>query len=347
MESKEMKGTKNTKDRLDELQDLLQAGYLTENEYRVARINTLREEGVDIVIHARAPDAKHRPDLEEEEDEEKSGGCGCFLASAFLIVVVALGAVLAVPKWPENFGGFYAQTARQWILDRGAELFALFSSDEPDPAPDPGPSVILPATVVVVGNEEDARQEPTFPALSSDLPFDFSSNLSFDLPLFELSLSERTGELSSDVFPGRAPTSPLPPAPETASYAEPVLPPLDARIFSLPDISNLNSPSLSNSQEPDVTIIEVSSSPSSSASTFQRSEIGQGRRGVVSGRSVRIRSAPDTSTNDNVVGWGANGDRFRVLEEGTARDGSAWYRIRYEVGGKQGWISGSLVTLEE
>jgi hypothetical protein len=62
---------------------------------------------------------------------------------------------------------------------------------------------------------------------------------------------------------------------------------------------------------------------------------------------VRIRSTPDTSTNDNVIGWGRSGDRVLILEKNTARNGGVWYRIRYEEGGKQGWISASLVTLEE
>jgi hypothetical protein len=44
----------------------------------------------------------------------------------------------------------------------------------------------------------------------------------------------------------------------------------------------------------------------------------------------RIRSAPDTSASDNVVGWGTKGDRFSVLEKGVGIDGSTWYHVRYE-----------------
>jgi hypothetical protein len=35
-----------------------------------------------------------------------------------------------------------------------------------------------------------------------------------------------------------------------------------------------------------------------------------------------------------------------VLEESIGKDGSTWYHVYYEEGNKQGWISGTLVTLE-
>ncbi|MDR1379048.1 MAG: SH3 domain-containing protein [Synergistaceae bacterium] len=334
MEIKEVRDMKGTKDRLDELQDLLQASYITENEYRVARLNALREGGIDIVTRPQEKEEEEKEreeEKEEKEEEEKSKGCGCFLTSVFLIVFLTFGAILAIPNWPESFGGSYVQAGRQWIL-------ALFFSEEPNLASDLVPSVILPSMTVVAGSEKNVQQGSTSPALSSNLS---SNNLSSDLPLSEFSLPERivSGESLLNVLSGLEVSS-LPPAPETASYAEPVLPPLDARIFSLPDMGDLDSVSPSTPQEPDVMIIEVS--------PRRNQKIEEGlQRGVVSGRSVRLRSAPDTSRNDNIIGWGTNGDRFWVLEKGAARDGSTWYRIRYEVGDKQGWISGSLVTLEK
>ena len=71
------------------------------------------------------------------------------------------------------------------------------------------------------------------------------------------------------------------------------------------------------------------------------------RWGVVSVRSTnaRIRSTPGVSSNDNVVGWGRNGDRVQIVGEETI-NGTSWYNIRYAEGSKQGWISGTLVTLE-
>jgi uncharacterized protein YgiM (DUF1202 family) len=123
--------------------------------------------------------------------------------------------------------------------------------------------------------------------------------------------------------------------------------------------------SLPASQEPEVTIVEilpsfvevVSNSLQESPRREGQGERGEGRRseggeqglqrGFISVRSVRIRSAPDTSTNDNVIGWGRNGDRVLILEKSRSRDGSGWYRVRYEDGSKQGWVSGSLVTLED
>jgi hypothetical protein len=265
-----------------------------------------------------------------------------------LVIALVVGIVLAVPNWPDSFGGSYVKAMRQWTVDRGASLAALFSSEDPaGPVPDPVPGVTLPATIVVVGGGGDVPEEPASLALSSDLSLDLPFPVSSEFPASE----DPSPEVSSE--PVTVP--PLPLAPGAVSYAEPVLPPLDARIFSLPNMS-ADSPSISSSQEPDVTIVEIAASPSlrGNRGTEQGAgqefgqEMEQGiRRGFVSARSVRIRSAPDTSTNDNVVGWGNSGDRLVILEEGRGRDGSVWYRIRYETGNKQGWISGSLVTLEE
>jgi hypothetical protein len=355
--------TKNTKQRLDDLQELLQAGYLTENEFRVARINALRENGVDIVIHgSRKPEAKYA--REEEDDEPR--GCGC-LSAVVLVIAVAVGAVFFVSSWPDRWGGGYVRAVREWVSAQWSDFF----SDTPSsPIPDPVPQrdVSLPAIIVIVSDDEMAR--PASPdAAPQGIP---------------------------DVAPQSPPgeTSPAPEAPPVLSPAlspalsmDPLagrvsLPSLDARIFVLPNIETSEvaiseevtattqvnqeeTAGVPKVEEPNVIVVEIPSnsptnlssapSPGSSSSALvlprPRStgeESGKPlRRGVVSARSVRIRSAPDTSTNNNVVGWGSTGDRFSVLEEGSGRDGSKWYRIRYEEGNKQGWISGTLVTLEK
>ncbi|MDR1621114.1 MAG: SH3 domain-containing protein [Synergistaceae bacterium] len=374
--------TKNTKQRLDDLQELLQAGYLTENEFRVARINALRENGVDIVIHgSRKPEVKRV--REEEEEEPRGCGCGCLLA-VLLVIVIGAGAVFFASKWPEFLGGSYLRTVRGGIADQWSSFF----SDEPSGAlPDPADrrNVSLPAIVVIVSDDQVASPMPS--------P-DAEPGPSAETPPAPEARVPTTRVSTARVSTTRVSTTPVstvlatttepaaPPAPETLSASEtpapearaelapppapsadPLagrvsLPSLDARIFVLPNIESSNV-QVSNDvtvEEPNVIVVEIPNVPSGSssgASSEPRRGSAEGepgkplRRGVVSARSARIRTAPDTSRSDNIVGWGNRGDRFSVLEEGTGRDGSTWYRIRYEEGSKQGWISGTLVTLEK
>ncbi|MDR1376091.1 MAG: SH3 domain-containing protein [Synergistaceae bacterium] len=346
--------TKNTRQRLDDLQDLLQTGYLTENEFRVARINALKESGVDIVIHGpRKSEAKH---LHEEEEEGEPKGCGCAL-TALLLVALGIGVVFFVSSWPDRFGGSHVRAAREWMLDQWSSFFLDDAPSGPLPDPVIQRNAPLPAVIVVVSDDEAAN-----PALSPDsLPFSPgdspppSSDIVSEAQVSEAQVSEARAsgtQTATTVTPAFEPASSYsllePPAGPLAARVS--LPTLDARIFSLPDIefSEVNVSESVTAEEPDVIIVEPSVTPQAPAPSFQRRAEREDslRRGIVSGRSVRIRSEPDTSTNDNVVGWGIRGDRFLVLEEGFAKDGSRWYRVRYEEGDKQGWISGTLVTLE-
>jgi hypothetical protein len=339
--------TKNTKQRLDDLQDLLQGGYLTENEFRVARINALRESGVDIVIHGGSRKSEVKYSREEEEEEPK--GCGCAL-TVLLLLAIGIGVVFFVSSWPDRFGGSYVRTAREWMSDRWSGFF----SDAPSgPIPDPVSqrNISLPAVVVVVSDDEVANPTPSPDAL----PFsssDASASLSSPDAVPEAQVLETAVSPASEV-PAFSVSGPEPSADPLAGRVS--LPSLDARIFSLPDIeiSEVNVSESVTVEEPNVVIVEPSETPSAPTpvSEPQRSvRAARGgaplRQGIVSARSARIRSAPDTSRNDNVVGWGSRGDRFSVLEEGFGRDGSRWYHVRYEEGEKQGWISGTLVTLE-
>ncbi|MDR2179351.1 MAG: SH3 domain-containing protein [Synergistaceae bacterium] len=363
--------TKNTKQRLDDLQDLLQAGYLTDNEFRVARINTLKESGVDIVIHgSRKAEAKH------EEEEEKPKGCGCFLTGLFL-VILGIGALFFLSVWPDSLGGSYVRGVREWMSAQWSDFF----SDAPSaPIPDPvGQSagrknVPLPAIVVIVS--DDKRASPVsssdVPSLSKDAPPSVSSSTTSSAPPSPASSPDAGADRS--VIPDKAviPAANEPdsaPAPGSVSEAQTSLvsgapavspltdgvslPSLDARIFSLPaiEISEMSvseSPvSESLSEGPRVSILEAAPARAAKSAETRNAETGRPlRRGVVSARSARIRTTPDTTRKDNVVGWGTKGDRFTVLEEGFGKDGARWYRIRYEEGDKRGWISGSLVTVE-
>ena len=113
--------------------------------------------------------------------------------------------------------------------------------------------------------------------------------------------------------------------------AEPDIPSVEVEAEAVTDIGTAGL---------DVTVFEMQTPVSAD---LRNEDIG---RGSITARNARIRSSPDISTNDNVVGWGHAGDRFTVLEEGAGVDGSKWYNVVYENGSKSGWISGSLVRLE-
>jgi hypothetical protein len=68
--------------------------------------------------------------------------------------------------------------------------------------------------------------------------------------------------------------------------------------------------------------------------------------GVVSARRVKVRAAPDMTTEDNVLGWAAKGERFAILGEDPGQDGSKWYNVRHEKIGQESWIKASMMTTE-
>jgi len=152
-----------------------------------------------------------------------------------------------------------------------------------------------------------------------------------------------------DPFDITGPASPDEPAELTSTGIEEAVPPPPAA----PGASQIIfSPSadmhiLSQPAEPYIAAVEIQTPASEELGPAVLPGAENALRGYVTASNARIRSAPDTSTNDNVVGWGRNGDRFIVLEEGSGIDGSKWYNIMRENGNRRGWISGSLVRLEE
>ncbi|MDR2523829.1 MAG: SH3 domain-containing protein [Synergistaceae bacterium] len=282
---------RSTKERLDELDELLQGGYLTPTESRVARAHILRESGIDV-----------EGAEEMEVSQGESRGCGCFLAALLLTLALLLGAALAVPEWPDSLGGTYVNAARGWVFEQcGAFWKKLFGRDDPNvvlkPAPEQ-PPVLAPLLV------------------SADPP---SRSISKDISV----------------------SLPSPESPETRS-ADPglsSLPAIDSRTLNLPEAPSIDSSSTS----PRVTVVEI---PSSLSEDFPKSEPEPLRRGVISAQNVRIRSTPDASVNNNVIGTGRKGDRLLILKEATGKNQSKWYNIRYENGRYEGWISASLVALE-
>ena len=331
-------GAKDTKQRLNELQDLLQAEYITETEYRIARTNVLKEGGVDIVIHSRVPEEASRFVDEDEEDERKGGcGCGCFLMILFLLAAILIGMIFIAPDWTERFGGAHVRKGRIWMTDLWNGVGSLFREREPSvPVPDPvsshdaisssvpgasrsnGGTVVSASLLIPAIVPESAEPIAAPPRASEDRSVAPEAASSADAAL---------------AVPVSHPETTDPVLPEGSNP----LPALNAELPALPE-------AVTTEAEP-VTTVEI---PAAGAVTspVQQIPVEGTVRGFVSAQNVRIRSTPDTSNNDNVVGWGRNGDRFVVLGEGTGRDGSKWYNVRYEEGNKQGWISGSLITVE-
>lgn len=261
-ETQATKTTDNAKDRLDRLKGLYKDGYITEHEFMIARVNILKEEGVDVVTRLQQPQPAFLEQEEEEEEEPK--GCGCIGSlAAFLLasLIVMAMCFFAAPHWPEHFGGTEVRAAREWFIATGTNLIDRFSREPDAPAhiPDPVPPVMPP----VMPQEEG--------------------------------------------YPG-------------------VTEPEDAYLEQVSDVTSI----------PRIHILSLASETAEGAI-----------RGYVTVSNARMRSAPDTSTNENVVGWGTIGDRLIILEEGVGTDGSMWYYVINESrNNRRGWISGSLMRLE-
>ena len=103
--------TKEIKQRLDDLDELQESGYITENEFRIARVNTLKDCGVDVTIHSRRHEGE-RP----RREPKSSSGCGCFLIVLILLGVVGSGVYFGASSWPENLAGAYVRQVGEWTI---------------------------------------------------------------------------------------------------------------------------------------------------------------------------------------------------------------------------------------
>ena len=84
--------------KLDELKELRQENYLTEEEYAAARGNALLDAGFDTAPRSGAEARSRRAPLQGgESGEKKGGGCGCLLILLLLIVLLFVG-VIALPE---------------------------------------------------------------------------------------------------------------------------------------------------------------------------------------------------------------------------------------------------------
>ena len=92
--------TSETKRKLDEIQELLESKYITEEEFKAAKANVLREAGFDVNRRGEFSSTIQRqlPPRVQSKNEKKSGcGCGCFFLLLLLIAVIA-GGIVAVPE---------------------------------------------------------------------------------------------------------------------------------------------------------------------------------------------------------------------------------------------------------
>ena len=330
--TQEMQGTQNTqekmpvqakstKSRLDELTELHNGGYITEFEFKTARVNILKEGGMDVTT--RQQQYAHRPAYREEEEDSKSSGCGCFLMMLLLAFLVLGVSFFAAPYWPERFGGATAMAAREWATDRGMELRDRFFGEPaplihhvPDPIPVPAPP------------EDERREEDPSNAIEPE-------------PSYYVPEAVQPEDGESAIIPP-APPLPVTPRAETGGIA---LPSLDTHILSLP-LGTAEANPLTTEADPQIVETGVSAAETPISAPVAEPVPENPIRGRVTAANVRVRSTPDIATNNNVVGWAREGDRFTVLEEGTGRDGSRWFYVVYDTGNRRGWTSGSLVRLE-
>ncbi|MDR1731903.1 MAG: SH3 domain-containing protein [Synergistaceae bacterium] len=305
--------TKTTKQRLDELQDLLQAKYITESEFRAARINVLRESGFDFTFHGPRRKESEIDDGEDEyleEMEPRGRGCGCFLSLVFLAVVIVLGILLAAPEWPDEFGGQYVRQAREEAVSLWNSFFSPEETNSGS-IPDPLKSRKEVSADVLPKTDETSKDETP------------------DMPSKDVS-GRSSPPLQQPLAVASVPATPSPVALEGRA------PKLDISV--LPDGE-------AGSGDPQVIIVEIPPSLPDPVPE-ETALVPKGTGGMVSSNAARIRSAPNTLDTTNVLGWARRGERFTVLERSADSGGGSWYRVRFEANDKEGWVSGTLVKLE-
>lgn len=271
------------KQRLEELQELLEERYISESEYSAARANILMELGVDITTRPRAADPRRMQRLEVHSRKKaaKRSNSRYFWITTCLIV-----------------GGLGCAALLFWALS-GSSLFR--------PQRDSSASLLpLPSAMA---------REPASPSW-----LDIFEDEDSEESLSGGSVSEDSGGSASG---GSAPSEMSASADMTASTET-------ARAAE--GAENISA------EEPAIT-----EAPQAAGSESETAILGWG---VVSARRVKVRAAPDMTTEDNVLGWAAKGERFAILGEDPGQDGSKWYNVRHEKIGRESWIKASMMTTE-
>jgi hypothetical protein len=285
---------KTTKERLNELKDLKDGGYITELEFKIARVNVLKEGEIDVVIR------QHHSQWFSSHGKKAPRGRGyIFFPAILLLTLFALGVFFAASYWPDRFG----------------ELASFIQISQ---------------TAFSGGGNQEEQEEYSDAARN-----DTRNDISYNMPEDRESDIEAHVQTVAPLFTSLLPST----EPETSFFVESnVVPetnplPVNADITSEIDSSAAVA---AITPAPGVTVMEIVPSitaPPNSGRT----------RGYVSASSVRIRSAPSTSSN-NVLGVAHRGERFTLLEIGTG-GATGWYYVLYD-NGRRGWTSVSLLTLE-
>ena len=294
--------------KLDELRELRQENYITEEEYAAARENALLDAGFDIEsrtgIGARF---LHIPPQREIE-ERKNGGCGCFLIVLLLIVII-LGGIFALsedtlktlPGLDQVFGLEMVQEARRTILQFVDDLMGR---------PQAQKSPVLP-------QKDGANRVSAEPAVAVPEP-----------------PSERGGVQN----PPKHEDNPAPVEP--AEKVEP------AERDVLENHAEEQEPQAEREGSGDMAAsADSDAAPSQAAADANDglSDTANSVRSSVWGNSVRIRSTPDRTSDSNIVGRARKGEELTILEETTNDDGERWLHIRMDQGDREGWMLARLV----
>ena len=285
----------STRQKLDELKELKQQGYLSEEEFAAARGNILLDAGFDIVPRTDS-DNRLAYAPPPREDGEKKGGCGCLFA-LLLLLVLLLGGIFAMPEdvargvpgLERIFGNEQVQAARRTLLQFIDDLMG--KSERPD--------------------------------LSA------SSDVKHDVKHVESALAapEPAAENMRDERRGTRPDSANPTV-EVSSDTEGRGSANEGGEESASSDSDDASPRTAVDAESEGEAPETRTEPAASS---------------VWGNSVRIRSTPDRSSDDNIVGRARKGEPLTILEEITNEKGEKWCRVRMDHGDREGWIKAELV----
>lgn len=326
---------KSTKERLDELRGLHNNGYVTESEFKAARVNILKDGGFDVATRQQQqqpvirPSYRERERDREEEETQQGGGCGCFIMTLLLIFLVFGTIFIAAPHWPSNLGGSAVMAAREWVIRQTVAGINHFRG-QPAPAPilDHAPAL----TPTLHEEERQPEHQEEAPVLPPALPYSETEQPDSA----ELNEPVEPVEESADVIEPVEAVSPeveqIPPQPAFPPVTTLPTVPTGAGSIALPPIDENLLQTDPGAAGPEIITIET---PQADTSI----------RGYVTSANARIRSTPDMTAN-NVVGWASRGDRFTVLEEARDSVGARWLYVVYDTGNRRGWTSASIVRLE-
>ncbi len=289
--------------KLDELKELRQENYITEEEYAAARGNALLDAGFDIVPRTGLEARFRRPPLQERESgEKKNGGCGCFLI-LLLLIVILFGGIFALPEdtlkllpgLDRVFGLEIVQEARRTVLQFVDDLMGRPQAQESPVLPqEDGADRVSMEPAVAVPEPPSERDEVQNPPKHEDNP---------------APAEPAEKDVLEDHAEEREPQEEQEASGDTAASAD----------------SDAVSPQ------------------AAAVSDDEPSDTANSVRSSVWGNSVRIRSTPDRTSDGNIVGRARKGEELTILEETTNDDGERWLHIRMDQGDREGWMLARLV----